>query len=303
MSKIQNWIQCRERFGEPSRTKYTAVVYSDQLCSQSLEFKLLGGTLSISPIGEGERSMEYLDGYLPAFHAEYTISHAITNKNKIRSLNEALDFVLPLMAFDYRVSGFESKFDEFNGEWVEALNPRLTCGGMSYHKDLPRRKLIECIGSLAKLMEVDHGRKKIAVSLKDKLREALRLSSTSARYSFLSYYNILELISDDLAKRNEIPSGDSVAKEISEFSLSTKGSQRNKIYFLSRAISNDFNLEDCLALCEVRNKLAHAESAIDPSQYNLCADLAHWMVEEYIIWVAKLHETSNKCAPQVRIDT
>ncbi len=297
MSKINIWIKFREEFGEPTRTKYTATVYSDQLYSQSLEVNLLGGALSLKPISQNERSMDYLDEYLPAFIAEYTVDNKKVIRNKITTLNEALDFVLPLMAFDYRLTGFESKFDEFNGQWVEALNPRVTYGGISAHKDLPRNKLIECIDALSRIAERDHSRTKTALSLKNKLREALRLRNTSIRYSFLSYYNILEIISDDLAKRNEIPSDDIVAKEISEFSLSTKGNQRSKIYFLLRAVKNEFKLDECLEICEIRNKLAHAESNIEWNHYNLCADLAHWMVEEYIIWVANFHESNHSQTP------
>jgi hypothetical protein len=95
-------------------------------------------------------------------------------------------------------------------------------------------------------------------------------------------------VSDDLAAAKDCPSGDSIAQEIANYSLSTKGSQRTKIYFLLRAISNnEFNISSCVEIADIRNNIAHGELTVSPEHFDLCKKLAFWASEAFVLKVAE----------------
>lgn len=114
------------------------------------------------------------------------------------------------------------------------------------YPDVPKKTIYSIIAAYEKLSVQTDKRSQKAVAIRGRLKEAIKLENISRRYSFLSYYSIVEIVSDDLVATKDCPSGDNIAKEIANFFLSTKGSQRTKIYYILRAIPNDFNITSCI---------------------------------------------------------
>ncbi|KGK57160.1 hypothetical protein NC00_14175 [Xanthomonas cannabis pv. phaseoli] len=158
---------------------------------------------------------------------------------------------------------------------------------MSRYNEMPNPKIQELIQAYEKLSLKSDKRSKKASTLRSRLKEALELEDVSPRFSFISYYNIIEVISDDLASEKDVPSGNKVAIDIAKYSLSTKGSQRTKIYFLLLAFDNNFELNQAMALSDTRNYLAHGQIELDVHYVELCKKLAIWASESYVLHLAR----------------
>lgn len=283
----KKWLDYRERGLKPTRYKLKSVVYSDNALEAFTQFKLNGFELTLAPLSAEHRRFEEIDGFAPAFICEVISGHDSHRGGSNFDLYECLDRVLPVIGFKYRLPLEYSQFEEYEGEWIESVAGGGNVSLQRIHKVIPHPKIQEIISAYESALTRVDKRSKKSVIIRTRLKEALELERVSRRFSFMSYYNILEIISDDLASNKTAAYSNAIAADISKFSLSTKGSQRVKLYFLLQAIDNEFDLDQSIALADVRNDLAHGELSVDWPKLELCKKIAFWASDYFILSMSK----------------
>lgn len=284
---LKKWLSYNEHGVKPARYKLEAIVYSDQALETSVYFRLNGFELTLKPLQEANKNPSEIEGLIPAFYCEVISSQESHRGGNNFDLHECLDRVLPVVGFKYRLSLSYSQWEEYEGEWVKAIGGGGRLLVQTTHKEIPNRNLHEIIEAYEVASKRTDKRSKKAAAIRGRLKEALELEAVSKRFSFLSYYNIIEIVSDDLASNNSNLSEDPVAADIARFSLSTRGSQRTKIYFLLRSIENCFDIKESIELADVRNDLAHGELSVNQDKLDLCKKIAFWASEKFVLEIAK----------------
>lgn len=285
---LKQWLEYQDLGIKPSRYKLESVVFSDNGISQEAHFQLIGHELSLFPLPKDFEKTSNVEGLMPAFFCRVISDYEVHHSGNNFDIHTCLDKVLPLVGFKYRLPINFSQWEEYDGKWLECIGG----GGVMYmlakHRNLPNDNIVEIVNAYELLSEKTSKRAKKVLKIRTQLKEAVELESVSKRYSFLSYYSILEIISDDLASNNNCPSESIVAQEIANYSLSTKGSQRTKIYFLLNALTNDFDLDKCMLLSEVRNDIAHGKQNVDHESFELCKKLSFWASEKFVFEIMKV---------------
>ncbi len=180
---------------------------------------------------------------MPAFVCE-TIADLVHHRGGNNfDLYECLDRVLPVAGFKYHLSIHFNQWEEYDNDWIEAVSGGGRISMMCSYEEIPKPNIQALVQAYEKLSLKSDKRSRKAAMLRTRLKEALELEEVSPRFSFMSYYSIIEIISDDLATHKDVPSSNRVAVDMARHSLSTKGSQRTKIYFLLLAFENDFDLD------------------------------------------------------------
>lgn len=282
----KKWLEYRQKGVEPTRYKLSTIVFATQRIAVPVNFELNGHNLSLLPLAEGEHPIGMIEGYGPAFRCEIISQPSVHRDGNNFDIQEALDRVLPLLGFDYRLPIEYQQWEEYDGQWLPVIGLAMSASFLISHSDIPNKTIHSIVAAYEKLSGQTDKRSKKAVAIRGRLKEALRLENISRRYSFLSYYSIIEIISDDMAAANDCPSGDTTAQEIAHFSLSAKGSQRTKLYFLLRAIPNDFSIMSCIEVADTRNDISHGDLTVCAEHFDLCKKLAFWASEAFVLKVA-----------------
>ena len=282
----KRWMEYYERGQNPTRVKLRAVVYSDQAISTPVHFKLNNFEMTLFPLPEGKPISSNEGGLMPAFGCETIVQYEHHRGGNNFDLYECLDRVLPVIGFKYRLSIHFNQWEEYDGEWLEVIGGGGRFSMLSTHKEIPKLNIQALVQAYEKVSLKSDKRSKKATMIRKRLKEALELEDVSPRFSFMSYYNIIEIISDDLAASKDVPTKDCVAVDMARHSLSTKGSQRTKIYFLLLAFENDFNLDEQMELADIRNDLAHGQFELDREYVDACKKLAVWVSEKYVLHIA-----------------
>ncbi len=223
---------------------------------------------------------------MPAFVCETIAAEKYHRGGNNFDLYECLDRVLPVLGFKYRLSINFSQWEEYDGEWLEVFGGGGRAHMLVTHGEIPKSNIQALVQAYEKISLKNDKRSKKAAMIRKRLKEALDLEDVSPRFSFMSYYSIIEIISDDLAASEDVPSKNSVAMDMARHALSTKGSQRTKIYFLLLAFENDFNLDQQMALSEIRNNLAHGQFELERGYVEACKKVAVWASEKYVLHLA-----------------
>lgn len=288
MSPIEakRWLDFQAKGIHPTRIKLQSTVFSDKGVGVPIKFSLKGCELSLRPIPHNERPPENVEGYMPAFICEVVCEQSFFRGGGNFSIHDALDKVLPLLGFDYRLPLNFEQWEEYEGEWLACLGAAGSMSMLNIYGDIPNKNIHAIVEAYENLSSRTDKRSKKALSVRSRLKEAITLENISRRYSFLSYYSIIEIISDDLAATKDYSGGDQIAREISEYALSTKGSQRTKIYFLLHAMPNSFEVDACVHLSDIRNDIAHGEQEVAFEHFDLCKKLAYWASEGFALRVA-----------------
>ncbi|TCV65730.1 hypothetical protein [Pseudomonas fluorescens] len=281
------WLDYLDRKIKATRYKLRALVYSDNSLETINHFQLNGFELTPSPLPLETSTRGDIEGLSPAFECQVISSADSHRGGNNFDIHECLDRVMPLLGFKYRLSTSYSQWEEYEGQWLEVNSFGGYVTFQNIHKELRRPDIQKIVEAYELTSTRTDKRSKKSATIRKRLKEALELEDVSKRFSFLSYYNIIEIISDDMASSKSIPSSNPVAIDISRHSLSTKGSQRTKIYFLLHAIINDFDLNDSIALADVRNDLAHGELTVSQEQLELCKKIAYWSSDNFALEVAR----------------
>lgn len=279
---LKKWLEYQSKGVKPTLCKISTIVFSTKTITVPVHFALKGQNVSFFPLAGNESPRGLIEGYGPAFRCEITYK----NDNNLNR-QEVLDHILPILGFDYRLPIEYKKWEEYEGQWLPVTVGYGSGSVLISYPDLPNKTIHSVIEAYEKISERSDKRSKKAVAIRGRLKEALKLENISRRYSFLSYYSIIEIVSDDLATAKDCPSGDKIAQEIADFSLSSKGSQRAKIYFLLHAIPNDFNIANCIEIADVRNDIAHGKLTVSDEHFKLCKEVAFWASESLILRLVK----------------
>ncbi|MBV6449013.1 hypothetical protein [Nitrosomonas sp.] len=281
----EKWLYYYNLGMKPTRYKLSSLVYSNNSILTPVNFKLNEYELFLKPFPEGKSVHGEVEGYLAAFMCEiFYKSEAHRGGNY--AIHECLDRVLPLIGFNYRLPLDYLVWEEYEGEWIQASSSGVRASMQHRHQKLPKENIQAIVNAYEKVSTRSDKRAEKANAIRSRLKEAGDLETVSRRYSFLSYYSILEIISDDLASNKSCLSGDQIAIEIAEDKLGRKGSQRDKIYFLLNAFVHDFDIDLCVKLSGTRNEIAHGEQTVKPGHLELCKKMAFWASEVFVLHIA-----------------
>jgi len=281
--EAKKWLEYHKQGIKPKRVKLSSLVYSDNSIAIPVSFKLHGYDLTLHPIDSTHRDVRWLEGFIPAFRCEVVSEEWAHRGGNNFDIPEALSRVLPLLGFNYRVAFEYEQWEEYDEGWIKVLSPAMSMYALSTYPDVPNKNIYDIVNAYELLSQRADKRSKKSVAIRNRLNEAIKLQEASRRYSFMSFYGILEIIADDLCAQKECPSGDEVAHEMAKFALANKGSQRAKLYFLLKAIMNDFDIDRCMELPDLRNDIAHGEQNVPPEPFELCKKLAFWASEQFAL--------------------
>ncbi|MGP0171435.1 hypothetical protein ACSVIJ_06075 [Pseudomonas sp. NCHU5208] len=284
----EKWLHYHRAGIPPTRYKLRSLVYSSNSILTQANFKLNGYELSLIPLPEVNNFHGEIEGYMPAFVCEIISESETHRAGNNFDIHECLDRVLPLVGFNYRLPLNYTQWEEYDGEWIEAIGGGGRVSMQSRHQSLPNKNIHSIVDAYEKVSTRLDRRSKKAAAIRNRLKEAGNLETISRRYSFLSYYSVLEIISDDLASNKHCPSNSQIAIDIAEFSLSTKGSQRTKIYFLLSALEHEFDIDQCIKLSDIRNDIAHGEQTVSHEHLELCKKLAFWASEFFVLHISRI---------------
>lgn len=284
----EKWLDYYNRGVKPSRYKLKTVVYSDNVLEANAHFKLNGFEVELTPLSVDQKNLRYEGGFPSAFNCEVVSTEEFHKKGNNFDLSECLDRIMPVLGFKYRIPLDYLQWEEYEGEWITSIAGGGSMIMQRIHGKLPHKNIHKIIEAYEMAAVRTDKRSKKCAALRLRLKESLELEGISRKFSFLSYYSILEIISDDLASARSIPSSNIIAENLAEFGLSTKGSQRTKIYFLLLAMDNNFNLQKSIQLADVRNDLSHGELAVGSDEFNLCKQIACWAADTYALEISQL---------------
>lgn len=281
----EKWLHYYHLGIKPTRYKLNSLVYSNNTILIPVNFKLNEYELFLEPLPEGKSVHGEVEGYWAAFMCE-VIYKSEVHRGGNYAIHECLDRVFPLIGFNYRLPLDYLVWEEYEGEWIQASSSGIRASMQHRYQKLPKENTHAIVNAYEKVSTRSDKRAEKANAIRSRLKEAGELETVSTRYSFLSYYSILEIISDDLASNKSCLSGNQIAIDIAEYKLSTKGSQRTKIYFLLNALVHDFDIELCIKLSDTRNAIAHGELAVKHEDLELCKKMAFWASEVFVLHIA-----------------
>lgn len=277
---MKPWVSFQDQGIKATRFKNKLIVYSDKTIKKEIRLNLEHHEVFMNPINNSNIRLEEASTkkYPSAFICE-VISNNCNDINKSTSI-PALDEIFTWLEFDYILGEIYEREEEYNGEWVSAPALSFSCKIQMGYPDLPKENLQSFLKIYEKVKKVNSKRGRKVITVRQNLQEGLRLRDISKKYSFLAFYNVIEMISDDLVSKKYHETDDPVIKELIEFQL-IKG-QRSKIYYILKAIKNDFQVRNMLKLANLRNTATHSDENIDNDLLDMCQKLAYWSAEQFI---------------------
>lgn len=267
----------------PNRYKIRSIVHSEKSLSFNFQVKLANYDVAFYPLDGSEDRHSWINGFMPAFICDVIVDAKNHVDGSCEDVESALDIIMPLLGFDYRLPERYEQWNEYDGTWLKNVSIISSAASHCAIGRLPNPNFKQLIDNLNKAEISVSADAKKCVTLRKMFREAVKLESASIKYSFLQYYNIIEIVSDHFCSKKLCPSGNVVAQEMARHSLGNRGNQRTKMYFALKAIENAFDLDLAIELADFRNEFAHSSGSINAAQYQLCKSIATWAYEAYIL--------------------
>lgn len=275
--EAKKWLSFYEKGVIATRYKSKAIVYSNKSIQKEVKFNIENYEVRFIPINEAK--LDCSQKYMPAF-----ICEVITKKQKGGTLDiqTALDDILTWLEFDYTVGLSYEAWEEYDGEWVKSVGGAASFSVQEGYSELPKQNLHSILELYEKAKKLNSNRAKKVITLRKNLQEGLRLKDISKMYSFLCFYKVIEMVSDDLESKKYCSTDNKIIRDLVEFNL-MKGSQKTKVYYLLKVIENDWSVDEMILLAEIRNKLAHGSDVeVSYESLNLCQKLAFWAAESFL---------------------
>ncbi|HCE2818519.1 TPA: hypothetical protein NG675_004597 [Vibrio parahaemolyticus] len=278
MEEAKQWLNYHERGIKPSRFKSIVTIYSDQSFDKKLDFNFENCSIKLTPYKASGLEVTAGYKYMPSFVCEVTSELESSEVNVSAILKE----IFTWLEFDVEIGSLLDTWEEYEGNWIKCFNGTASTYSQNRFQEIPKKGFEEFLCVLARAKCTNSKRAKKISAISRYLQEGLKLKFISPNYSFLSFYKVVEIISDDLASKGYCSTESSVARELVSFKLLSRGSQRAKIYYLLSAIDNDFTLEDMVYLADVRNELAHNDHQVSFDKLIKCQSLAYWCAEHFV---------------------
>lgn len=265
--QIRQWINYAERKIPARRFALRAMVYSNNAIKKSVHFSLRKYDVALHPV---EKTAEVVFGdkhrFMPAYTCEL-ISKEGAGSGQIGAifdLQAALDSILPLMGFDYELTLDFEMWEDYGEGWL----PVQAFGGYGKyqhgHGDVPNPRIHELVAAYEILSTREDAQSKKFFKLRQKLKEAASQANVSPRYGLLAYYNVIEVVADELIGPSE--SGKPYPQKV-------------KMQKLLALHYHNFNPDECIKVADTRNKLAHSDQPNVHIEALLCRDIALWAAE------------------------
>jgi hypothetical protein len=280
----QKWLSYKDNGIKPSHYKTESIVYSDRSISKTVKITLKNYSVKLSPMDKGkyESFIDHSEKYPVAFICEVIADASVHNGGGNFDIPHVLDTVLTWLEFDYSVGMHYEQWEKFEAEWLKVVSPSISGQVQIKYPDLPKLNLQEIINLYERTQDLNKKTANKALSIKNNLKRGLSLKSISSGYSFLSFYKVIEMVSDHLASKKYLEADNETAKDLISFQLINKGSQRTKIYYLLKALDNTFSINEMIKLADIRNELAHADRTVKHNDLDNCQKLAFWVGEKFI---------------------
>ncbi len=280
----QKWVSYKDNGVEPSHYKTKSIVYSDRSISKTVKITLEKYSVKLSPVNKEkyESLIDHSEKYPAAFICEVIADASGHNGGGNFDIPHVLDTVMTWLEFDYSVGMHYEQWEKFGAEWLKVVFPSISGQVQIKYPDLPKLNLQEIINLYERTQNLNKKTANKTLSIKNNLKRGLGLKSISSGYSFLSFYKVIEMVSDHLASKKYLETDNETAKDLISFQLINKGSQRTKIYYLLKAFDNTFSINEMIKLANIRNELAHADRTVNYNDLDNCQKLAFWAGEKFI---------------------
>lgn len=282
----KRWLDYQERGIKPSRYKLKAIVYADKSIKKEVSFGLNGLNVKLIPLEKKFPRLPPVGDYMPAFICEVISESVVHREGNNFDIKQSLDRILPWFGFDYQLPTSFREWQEYDEKWFETTFNFPGIFPLITYPDVPNKNIHLIVESCNKLEKISDKRSVKALKIRNNLKEAIKLESISRRYSFLSYYNIIEIISDDLSLDENCLLECTISKKKVGL-YERQRNQKTKISYLLKVFENNFIEEKCIHLADIRNKLAHSRQEIAQHDFTLCKNLSFWAAENYVITLAK----------------
>ncbi|MGR5150071.1 hypothetical protein ACQKP8_26435 [Photobacterium alginatilyticum] len=287
MERIEDarkWLSFHEKGVKPTRYKTRAIIYSDSSIQKELNFTFENHKIKLNPFNSTGIDIDPRHKYMPSFVCE-VISDA-NHQGGDLNVKSVLDEIFTWLEFDFEIGNPLETWEEYEGEWIKGFDASVSSSFQNQYQDMQKVNFESFLDKLSVARHSNSKRAKKVNAIRSYLQEGLKLKFISSNYSFLSFYKVVEIISDDLASKQYCSTENAVVKELVSFKLLSRGSQRTKIYYLLSSIENNLPLDDMVYLADVRNELAHNDHHVDFEKLVLCQKLAYWAAENFISIVA-----------------
>jgi hypothetical protein len=265
--QIDQWVSYVNRKIEARKFAMRALVYSDNSIKLPIYFSLNKYEIALYPV---EKTAQVVFGgthrFFPAFSCEL-ISNGNSGPGHVGSLMDlyaALDCVMPLMGFDYELTMEYEMWQDYEGVWLPVQAFAGACKFQHVHSDVPNPKIYELVSTYEALSARLDKRSQKFATLPQRLKAAARQANVAENYGLLAYYNIIEVVADDLLTPSE---------------TGKPFKQREKMEKLLALYPHKFNVEDCLKVSAARNTLAHSHGKSFFEEARLCREIALWAAE------------------------
>jgi hypothetical protein len=278
LEQIQQWLSYAERKIAPRRFAMRTLVYSDSSIKKAVYFSLRQYDVALYPI---EQTAANIFGdkhkFMPAYTCEL-ISKGEVGPGHIGSLYAALDCIMPLMGFDYELPVEFEMWQDYDGEWLPVQASGGACKFQDRHGDVPNSRIYELVAAYETLSTRSDKRSKKFATLPQRLKEAASQANVATKYGLLAYYNVIEIIADDLLGSAE--DGKPYPQKV-------------KMEKLLSLFPHRFNVQACIKVSNARNKLAHSDGKSFHEEARLCREIALWAAEHIALELLKIPENGG----------
>ena len=277
-------LEYRKNGISPNQYKIKTTIHANNSIKEDIRFELNKVNIILYSIQNNEKFNNIFEGYMPAFKCE-VISSIEIRRDKIECY---LETFFTFIRIDYVISASHEQWEEYDGKWYQSPTASSSMCSQNIYEKLQNNNIYNITTAFNSLSNQTNKCAKKVITIRKKLKEALKLEKISKNYSFLSYYSVLEIIANDLCSEKDSILDNEIAHEMAIFSLASKGSQRAKVFFLLKSIEHNFDISKSVELAEIRNDLSHSDREITDASFELCKEIAFVAAEQFL-----LHLQSN----------
>ena len=279
---VSLYLSQRAKKGPVTRCKYRYAIYSDLVIHESAQLDHEEVKITLIPVKNDYSNKKR--GFIHLMDYEAIIETSDLNEGQTIA-EKYLDIILILVRGKFHSHQPIRHWVECECEWVGLPIAELTGSVVcTLRKDYIDENMDCFYGLCESLGQNDKISKKI-FKCKELLISALKIQSLWPNESFLNFYKVLEIITDELKKekyRERLKLNGSV-REFFALGFMENPSQRMKMFFLYHALCLDkFDKYKFVNLGDIRNKVAHTPHQPEGSDVQLCNEASFEVFKSFL---------------------